>query len=273
MTREDWKMSETAIQIRADGTGEIYRGGRQYLRVLGDDSEPSWFKRTSQGLRPVSEHRARRLERIYRHRDEIKQFRRYPRETAEDVGFYRTAYLIAEIEKEAIEWIGRGREANVELGRRFIRLKDLVSHGNFKAYYEAKFGTPYGIKLRTAQSYMSMARKADEKAEGAGLALFPPATDPHAVAVREAAERARQGVAHAAPDSSSDSASNDAEAPANSICIFRPYIRMTKEQRDTVVQLWKSEHRHSVDSDVTDYLLRLCEKYDVSRSDSAAGDD
>jgi len=199
--------------------------------------------------------------------------RRFPRRTAEDVAFYRTAYRIADLETQAREWIGRGRDANTELGRIFIRLKGLVGHRNFEKYYIAKFGRPYNIAFRTAQSYMRLAREADEKAKSARPAPYPLATDQHAVAIREAAERARQAVAGAAEDSSSDSASNDAETAANSICIFRPYIRMTREQRDTVAQLWKSKHRKSVDSDVTDYMLRLCKKYDVFRSDSKDSDD
>jgi hypothetical protein len=71
-------MTETAMQIHADGTAEIYRRGRQYLRVFGDDGEPRWLKRTSRGLRPVSDRRARRLERVYRN-PTTKPFARFPR--------------------------------------------------------------------------------------------------------------------------------------------------------------------------------------------------
>lgn len=71
-------MNGAAIQIRADGSVEIYRRGRQYLRVVGDDGEPRWFKRTSRGLRPASDHRARRLERAYQN-PETKAFVRSPR--------------------------------------------------------------------------------------------------------------------------------------------------------------------------------------------------
>jgi hypothetical protein len=72
-------MKETAMQIRADGTAEIYRRGRQYLRVRGDDGEPRWLKRSSRGLRPVSDHRARQLDRIFRHAETAKAFCRRPR--------------------------------------------------------------------------------------------------------------------------------------------------------------------------------------------------
>src|ERR1700676_2937487 len=169
------------------------RGGGDRILTYG---EPKWFKRTSHGLRPVSDSRARRLERSYRNPKTMKPFRRFPRRNADDVVLDRRARLIAQIETEAVEWIGRGREANIELGRRFIRLKDLVGHGHFEKYYERKFGQPYRIAFRTAQVYMRLAREADE-AKGADPALFPPATDPQAVAIREATERARLAVADA----------------------------------------------------------------------------
>src|SRR5579864_6601719 len=71
-------MKEMAMQIRPDETAEIYHHGRQYLRVFGDDGEPRWLKRTSRGLRPVSDHRARRLERAYQN-PATKEFARFPR--------------------------------------------------------------------------------------------------------------------------------------------------------------------------------------------------
>jgi hypothetical protein len=199
--------------------------------------------------------------------------RRFPRRNAEDIAFYRRARLIAEVEKEAVDWIGRGREANIELGRRFIRLKDLVGHGHFEKYYKRKFGQPYRIAFRTAQDYMRLARKADEEAKGADSAPFPLATDPQAVAIREATERARLAVADAGPQSSDEATPNtDAQAPKRSIssmCTCRLYIRMTKEQRDTISALWESEHRHLAESKVTDYLIKFCTKYDITGSDSA----
>lgn len=72
-------MTETAIQIRTDGSAEIYWSGQQYLRVSDNGGEPRWLKRTSRGLRPVRTHRARRLERIYRHPETAEPFKRYPR--------------------------------------------------------------------------------------------------------------------------------------------------------------------------------------------------
>jgi hypothetical protein len=65
-----------AIEQRADGSVFIFHYGRQYRR----ESNGSWTKRTYNGWRKVSARRARRLERAYRHRGEIKKVLRFPRE-------------------------------------------------------------------------------------------------------------------------------------------------------------------------------------------------
>src|SRR5579864_864542 len=269
-------MHRLALERGPDGSASIFdvASGRQYKReVVGDDTS-RWVKKQGGTIKEVSSRRARRLERLYQHPENAKPVHRFPRSrTAEDVAFFRTADRIVELETQAREWIGRGREANIQLGHILQELKVLVGHGNFQKYFETKFGGPYGIAFRTAQAYMRLAREADEESKSAGPALFDLATDPHAVAIREAAERALQAVADAAEDGSSDSSTSDAQGFATSICIFRPYIRMTRAQRDTIAALWKSEHRHSVDNDVTDYLLELCRKYRIAHRDSADSSD
>jgi hypothetical protein len=201
--------------------------------------------------------------------------RRFPRRNAEDIAFYRRAMLIAEVETEAVEWIGRGREANIQLGRRFIRLKDLVGHGHFERYYERKFGLPYGIRFRTAQAYMQLARKADEEAKNADSALFPLATDSQAVAIREATEKKRLAVADAKQESSGEFTTNadmhpskESKGSSNSMCTCRLHIRTTKERSVRIAALWKSEHRHSAESKTTDYLIELCDEYDIKGNDA-----
>jgi hypothetical protein len=187
--------------------------------------------------------------------------------------------LITELEEEAIEWIGRGHDANIELGRRFIRLKELVGHGHFEKYYERKFGQPYRIAFRTAQVYMRLARKTDES-KNADSAHFPPATDPQAVEIKEATENARLAVAEAEKERSSESTTNTkrpgTESPqesSSSMCTCRLLIRMTRRQRYSVSALWKSEHRALAESAVTDYLLELCANYEITGSDSAEVDE
>jgi hypothetical protein len=275
-TDEEERMSQLAIERGPDGSASIFdvAAGRRYEREVGGDGTVRWVKKQGGAIKKVSSRRALRLERLYRHPEKAKVVRRFPRSrTAEDLAFFRTSDRIVELETEARAWIGRGREANIQLGRILQKLKALVGHGNFEKYFESKFGQPYGIAFRTAQAYMRLAREADQETKSAGPALFDLATDPHAVAIREAAERARQTVADAAEDGSSDSTTSDAAVSANPICIFRPYIRMTRAQRDTIAPLWKSEHRHSVDNDVTNYLLKLCEKYEITHDDSADSSD
>ena len=194
--------------------------------------------------------------------------RRIPRRTAEDIAYHRRLRLITELEKEAIEWVGRGREANIELGRRFIRLKDLVGHGHFREYYERKFGKPHQIAFRTAQAYMQLARKTDE-AKNADSALFPLALDAHAVAVREATERHRATVART-NESRSEDATPDRETNGrkqaherSSMCTCRLSIRMSEDQRARVFALLRSEHRAMVESLLTEFLIDLCSRYEI----------
>jgi len=172
------------------------------------------------------------------------------------------------MEKEAVEWIGRGREANKELGRIFSRLKDLVGHGQFKRYFERKFGKPYRIAFRTAQSYMQMARQADEP-KRADSALFPPATDPQAVAIREATEKQRRDVANAKPESryeASVSAESKDEKPRTSLRTCRLQMRVTEKQRAQISALWRSEHRALAEIQVIDLLTTLCSQHEISAS-------
>jgi len=206
--------------------------------------------------------------------------RRYSRRTAEDVAYYRRLRLIAELEKEAVEWIGRGLPANIELGRRFIRLKDLVGHGRFKKYYEKTFAKPYGIALRTAQTYMGLAREADRKSKSADAALFQLAMDPQAVEIREATGKHKAAVARAHKPGSEETSSDadtdqrgHAKDPADAMCTCRLQIRMTREMHTRVLALWRSEHRALAESAVTEVLLELCAKYGIDESASEESDE
>jgi hypothetical protein len=162
-------MSETAIQIRADGTVEICRDGRQYLRVLGDAGEPRWLKRTWRGLRPVSESRARRLERIYRHPETAKAFRRRPRlgwerkvgqpvfspafglgkidaivgnqiivKFGKQERVMRAQDLMTRAQAESdwhLYWL-RGERRRLQEGRRLSTIKSLCRHGEWQAFLD-----------------------------------------------------------------------------------------------------------------------------------------
>jgi hypothetical protein len=133
-------MKRTVMQIRADGTAEIYRGGRQYLRVFGDDGEPRWLKRTSHGLRPVSVHRARRLERIYQN-PATKPFARFPR-LATDPEVGKPAFhaalgygMVTAIKGDQITFVCERERAFTHK----VKALDLIT----KVKAEVEFGTCY----------------------------------------------------------------------------------------------------------------------------------
>jgi hypothetical protein len=97
---------------------------------------------------------------------------------------------LAALDKDALVWINRGRRANIEAGRRFLEIKRFLrstrGHGHWKMHFAEKFETR-GIKLRTAQEWMAMARKR----ENAESALSASASDSHAERVRDATEAAK----------------------------------------------------------------------------------
>jgi hypothetical protein len=196
--------------------------------------------------------------------------RRYCRRNAEDVARFRTARLITVLEKRAHTWIGRGRKANLKLGRIFLRLKELVGHGHFKSYYEHAFGKPHGIPFRTAQSYMQAARKAGQDTDGADFAHFPTATDPQATEIREATEKHRLAVADAKSESPDEASSADehrgdhSEESDGSTCVCRPSLHVTPDQKAQISALWRSEHRAAAESEVVNLLMELCDRYTLS---------
>jgi len=133
-------MSESAMQIRADGMAEIYREGRQYLRVFGEDGEPRWLKRTSRGLRPASDHRARRLERAYQN-PATKAFVRSPRlaldpEVGQPAFHVALGYgMVTAIEGDQITFVCKRERAVTHK----VKALDLIT----KVKAEVEFGTCY----------------------------------------------------------------------------------------------------------------------------------
>ena len=159
-------MQDAAIEFRPDGSVSIFVAGRQYRR---EPHNERWVKRTPSGYgdRPVSDRRARWVERIYRHSDEIKRIRRFPRlEPALKPGLpvYHPAFGsgdIAAIEGEKIlvkfgeherqvraqdlvtrdraevDWYRywrRGAERRFEEGKRLWIVKSLCRHGEWQAF-------------------------------------------------------------------------------------------------------------------------------------------
>jgi len=260
-------MNETAIEIRPEGFASLTRHGRLYKREPGSDGSHRWLKCTPNGWRAASDRRARRCERLYHHPEDVKPFRRFPRRTAEDVAFFQTSYRIVELETQAREWIGRGREADKELGRTFTRLKALVGHGKFEAYYDLKFGKPYGIRFRTCQAYMKLARQEDEKTKSADSAQFGDATDPKAKAIDRATDAAAAKVAAAVVNGAEDQDRQKTATRKPRIRrdgIYRLPLHMTGKEKNATDQLVKSDDWPSAEAWLLKMLRTLHEKYDVA---------
>ena len=262
-------MNQLALERRPDGSASIFdvASGRQYKREVVGDGRFRWVKRKGERLKEVSSRRARRLERVYHHPENAKPVQRFCRRTAEDVAFFRTAYRIVELETQAREWIGRGREANKELGRIFIRLKALVGHGKFEAYYDLKFGKPYGIRFRTCQAYMKLARQKDEKTKSADSAQFGDATDPKAKAIDRATDAAAAKVAAAVVNGAEDQDRQKTATRKPRIRrdgIYRLPLHMTGKEKNATDQLLKSDDWPSAEAWLLKMLRTLHEKYDVA---------
>ena len=260
-------MNDTAIEIRPEGFASLTRHGRLYKREPSSDGSYRWLKRRFNGWKAVSDRRARRCERLYRHPEDVKPFRRFPRRTAEDVAFFQTSYRIVELETQAREWIGRGREANKELGRIFTRLKALVGHGKFEAYYDLKFGKHSGIPFRTCQAYMKLARQEDEKTKSADSAQFGDATDPKAKAIDRATDAAAAKVAAAVVNGAEDQDRQKTATRKPRIRrdgIYRLPLHMTGKEKNATDQLVKSDDWPSAEAWLLKMLRTLHEKYDVA---------
>lgn len=77
-----------------------------------------------------------------------------------------------ELTAEAKVWIQRGHDANVEAGRIFRKLKDMLGHGNWQRHFQKHFA-PMGVALRTAREWMAMAKREDAEPKTADSADLP----------------------------------------------------------------------------------------------------
>ena len=112
-------MKATATEIGTDGSASIFQRGRQYKREPVGDSAARWLKRTANGFRSVSDHRAHRLERIYRHPERYTQVRRFPRlppiEVSTPIKEFFDIPLTTTLPKQKIRWLVAGLIPESEL--------------------------------------------------------------------------------------------------------------------------------------------------------------
>jgi hypothetical protein len=172
-----------------------------------------------------------------------------PKFTANRAKTEQLAALVA----EAFRWIARGREANIQVGRKFLLIKAIVGHGQWERYYAYKFGT-CGIAKRTAQEYMDLARKEDANAKSAESAYFPKATDRHAVTMRNATAKAEAEVLTSARLKS---------VAEETGAIFNLQVRLTAEVQEAAKKLRNSADWLSAEREIAAFLRGLCVKFGI----------
>ena len=199
----------------------------------------------------------------YRHPDRAKPIRRYPRLGPEDLAAKAKAERLAALDESAFEWIARGRPANLELGRVFNQIKDILEHGEWEPYFTEKF-LPLGVALRTAQDYMKMAREADAITKNANPAHFPPATDQPAQEINDATEEDKAAVAEAGEQSPEAPAKETKKTRKKRVRldgIYKLPLHMTGEQKDATDALLESEKWPRAERKIMDLLRQLQIKY------------
>jgi hypothetical protein len=189
--------------------------------------------------------------------------RRFPRLGPEDLAALAKAERLAALDERAFEWIVRGRPANLELGRVFNQIKDILEHGEWKPYFTNKF-LPRGIAFRTAQDYMKMAGEADEITKNANPAHFPPATDSPAIAIRHANEADKAEVATVG-EQPSKSHDKEGQKPRKKRVrldgIYNLPLFMTGELKDATDLLLKSKKWARAERKIMDLLQHQLIKY------------
>ncbi|MGH9679201.1 MAG: hypothetical protein ACRD4Y_04565 [Candidatus Acidiferrales bacterium] len=191
--------------------------------------------------------------------------RRFPRLSAEVIAAEKKAAYIVELEAKAFDLIMRGREANIQLGRVFLILKDVVvDRGQWEDYFAERF-EPRGIALRTGQHYMRLAKLADTVP--AEIDLFPKAKDQQATAFNTATEKARRTVEAAKAQGSDNKKSKPdsrvREELSDSMRTRELVLRAMQTTWNRINLLWASEHRGLAETAVIACLLDLCDRCDI----------
>lgn len=104
-------MEHAAIERRDDGSASVFIGGRHYERERIGPTDVRWLKRTRNIDRPVSSHRARRLESIYQHPESAKRVLRFPREkkpSAPPIKNFFDIPVTTEVGRQKLRWLVKG---------------------------------------------------------------------------------------------------------------------------------------------------------------------
>jgi hypothetical protein len=155
----------------------------------------------------------------------------------------------ARLERQALWLIGLLDRKQVVLGQTFILLKKTCRHGEWEKYYGETFGH-LSVSFRTAERYMKLAAK--DKSDS--LSISKPGTDPHAVNIRKATERAR-----------AETRVSTEQKPEQ---VYRLALHLSTAQRNATILLWQSPDRPHAEREVVAVLERCVIESGLISSDS-----
>lgn len=150
---------------------------------------------------------------------------------------------IAALDAKVFQWMARGHEVKIEVGRALNELKKLLGHGRWQRHFAETF-VPRGLTLRTAERYMQLA-EAETNSKIDKLTVFKPARDPEAVKVRNATEEAQAEAGGAG------------RASSNPKQVYRLALHLSIDERNAADKLWISPCRPRAEKRVIDLLKRL----------------
>jgi hypothetical protein len=172
-----------------------------------------------------------------------------PEQSAEEIAAEQE---VAALANEALTWLARGRPANIEVGRRFIKIKARLGHGHWEYYFAKKFAI-HGITLRTAENYMRLAREEDSNIEKLSFL----ATDADAVTKRAIYEQAEAAFAAAALRHQPE------REPVRLDGVYKLPLFFTAVERDAMDQLRKSEHWSEAERRFVDLSQQLFAEFGI----------
>jgi hypothetical protein len=180
---------------------------------------------------------------------------------AEEFADQSNAADLAEMDEEVFhchEWSEQahlwGEQADLALGRALNRVKSIVGHGNWQAYFAKRYA-PRGLVLRTVQRYMQRAEEAEAK--NVNSAFFAKATDDQANQVREA--NAQALAAHQDSGATQDKEGTVPPPPASE----KPTTPRKSRPRPAGI-LWIPLTMTGAEKDATEELIADTEKWPVA---------
>jgi|SRR5215472_5678131 len=169
---------------------------------------------------------------------------------------------VKELTEDALMWFKRGREANLEVGRDLIRIRNILKRIGYGVYFR-KTIAPQGITFRTAQNYMAMARKADKFNEKFSSNSAAPA-DAEDQEMVKAVEKAQAGRASA---ELAERVKAKREG-TNSDGIYQLRLHMTSAERAATNRLCQSPHWPSAERQILEFLRQVRREYGFSDAES-----